>query len=175
MQYEQMVDGAAVVVALIGESNILLVRNMEHPDPKWKLIAETNKPGESILHTLVSGLEEEAGMEKIETKLGSDGKIVSFIDPRIKEVVQLGEPERVNSRIPHFRHFYGVRVADELIHELSGKVHLTEERNGEGKIEGEHLETKEFALVDLDDLGKDLLRQHAELIRSIPGRTRSVV
>jgi hypothetical protein len=174
MQYERVEGGAAVVAALIGEKNGLFIKNLNRPDPKWKLIAETNKPGESILHTLLSGLAEEAGLKDIKTELGQDGKIARFNDPRIKRVVQFGEPEYIRSKVPHYRHFFGVMTTDEVIHGLSGAHHHIEEPDGRGGIETEHIETMEFPLAMLDNI-PNLLRQHAELIRSIPGKVATEV
>ena len=175
MEYERVEGGAAVVIALVGKTKVLLVRSRNHPDPKWKLIAETVKPGESILNTVKYGLEEEAGLENIKTELGLDGKIARFIDPRILKVVRFGEPElMVKAKFKHWRHFFGVLTTDEVIHQLSQADRFTEESDGRGGFEVEALETMEFPLSGLSDM-VGLLRPHAELIRSIPQRTTTEV
>lgn len=174
MQYERVEGGAAVVIALISEAKILLVRSRNHPDPKWKLIAETVKPGESILNTLKYGLEEEAGFKDIKTELGSDGKIERFSDSRILKVVEFGEPEYMRTKVPHYRHFYGVLTTDEVIHQLSGEDHHIEEIDEGGHPEVEDLETMEFPLEMIESV-EGLLRSHAELIRSISGRVQRVI
>jgi|GEM_PF-2938167 len=175
MQYERVEGGHAVVVAPITGSDILLIRNPDRRDWKWKLVAETQKPGESILQTLKSGLEEEIGLKDIKTELGADGKIARFVDPRIKQVVRLGEPEYLeNTRIPHWRHFYGVLLDDSIMSELSGERHTTIENDGRGGTEVEDIHTMKFPLAYLDQI-PNLLRQHEELIRSIPQRTRTII
>lgn len=166
MKYEQVEGGSAAVFALKGETKILLGRNPRRRDPKWKLFAETMKPGESILNTLLAGLTEEAGMTDIKTEMGENGKVARFIDPRIKGVVEFGEREWIAStRIPHWRHFFGVITTDEVINRLSGETHIIEEED-----EVEEIQTMEFPLAMLETLGDSLLRPHAELIRSIPQR-----
>jgi ADP-ribose pyrophosphatase YjhB (NUDIX family) len=170
VRYEQVEGGAVVVIALISKSKILLVKNLDHPEPKWKLIAETVKPGESILNTLKYGLEEEAGLENIKTELGQDGKIAKFTDPRIIKVVEFGEPEYLEKvRVKHYRHFYGVLASDELLNSLTGERRHTEENDGNGGTEVEALETGTFPISMIGDM-PGLLRQHSELIRSIPER-----
>src|SRR5581483_3408137 len=109
------------------------------------------------------------GLRGIKTELGVDGKIARIIDERIEKVAQLGDPEYVRARKPHERFFYGVKVPDELIHELSGQRITIEEEDGQGGIEVEDIETAEFPLAMLDSI-ENLLRPHAEMIRSIPNR-----
>lgn len=169
MQHEQIVGGKCAVIALYGDTKILLIRNPGRPDWKWKLLSETNKPGESMMQTLVSGLDEEAGFKGIKTELGADNKIARITDERIEKVGQLGEPEYIRSRKPHDRYFYGVKVSDKLIHELAGQRITIEEDDGQGGTEVEDIETAAFPLAMLDGI-ENLLRPHAEMIRSIPNR-----
>lgn len=171
MLHERVDGGACVIIALVGEKNILLIKDLSKIDPKWKLIAETVKPGESYLHTVLAGLTEEAGMKDIKTELGPDNKVARFTDPRILGVVQFGEPEYVRSKIPHYRYFYGVFTTDEVISSLSGETHHIEEDDGKGGRAIEHIETMHFPLTALESV-RDLLRPHAELIRSIPNRQK---
>jgi hypothetical protein len=172
MKYERVEGGSAVVVAPLTQKDIMLIRNPGRLDWRWKLVAETQKPGESILQTLKAGLEEEIGLKDIKTELGADGKVARFVDPRIKQVIKFGEPEYIEkTKIPHWRHFYGVVLDDVTMSQLSGERHTIEEDDGKGGIEVEDIQTMKFPLTLLDQI-PNLLRQHEELIRSIPQRER---
>ncbi|MSR70641.1 NUDIX hydrolase [Candidatus Kaiserbacteria bacterium] len=152
--------GSVVVVAVVGQTEILLIRETTKPLPiYWKLVSETVEPGESLLNAVIGGIREEAGFKDIAVEYGPDGKVKKVIDPRIKRVVEFGGREWIKSRYPHWRHFFGILTTDEVIKGLSGKYHKIDE--------SEEINTQVFSLNSLHTL-PDLLRQHAELIRSIP-------
>lgn len=154
--------GAVVVVALLGETEILLIRETTKPRPHlWKLVSETAEPGEPILNTLWGGVREEAGFN-MKARLNERGEVVGIIDPSVVAVKELAPPEWVSGRgvrAPHWRHFWGVLTTDHVIKRLSGK-HLSGDEN-------EEIDTQAFPLASLQTL-PDLLHQHAEMIRNIP-------
>ena len=157
---KHILGGAVVVVAVIGETEILLIRETTKPKPHyWKLISETAEPDEPILNTLWGGVREEAGFE-MKAERDEKGKVVKIVDPHVKAIKELAPPEWVSSgRAPHWRHFWGILTTDHVVTRLSGKHHSGDEN--------EEIDTHAFPLAGLHTL-PDLLRQHVEMIRNIP-------
>ncbi len=157
--------GSVVVVALMGETQILLIKETTKPAPHyWKLIGETVEPGESLLNALIGAVREEAGWNDKNgiPNIGATyegGKVTAVTDPRIKRIVQFGEKERVEARCWHWRHFFGVLTTDDMVKKLAG-AHLSVDAD-------EEIETQMFPLAMLETL-PGLMRKHEELIRSIP-------
>jgi ADP-ribose pyrophosphatase YjhB (NUDIX family) len=147
------------VVAIIGETKILLIKETTKPLPHyWKLVSETLLQDEPILNALNRGVGEEAGLKDLEVR-ELNGQVVEFTDPRLKAVRQLIRSHLVSKPQQHRRHFWGLMTSDEVIMSLSGK-HLT------GDVD-EEIDTMAFDLSDLEGM-MDLLPKHRELIKQIP-------
>ena len=149
--------GAVVVVAIVGKTKILLIKETTKPLPHfWKLVSETVEPGEPILNTLWSGVQEEAGLE-----LGvrrEDGEVVDFVDDRA-DVVEACPPHWVPHKYrPHTRYFYGIITSDAIIQSLSGQ-HLIGDEN-------EKIETQAFDLAELEGM-VDFIPKQRELIEKL--------
>jgi ADP-ribose pyrophosphatase YjhB (NUDIX family) len=149
--------GAAIIVAILGETKILLIRETTKPLPHcWKLVSETLGKDEPILDGLCRGVDEEAGL-RLEVRL-TNGKVFSVTDPRIIVVAELVPSHMVPSEVPHRLHFWGLLTTDEVVMSLSGR-HLEGDTN-------EKIDTMAFNLSELEAMD-DLLPPHRELIRSI--------
>src|SRR3989344_3360054 len=146
--------GAVVVVAILGQTQILLIKETTKPLPHyWKLISETVEPGEPILNAVWGGVREEGGFE-MKAEYDTGGKVIKITDPNVVQVKELNQREWGEGRIPHWRHFWGVVTTDHVISRLSGK-----------RLSGgpdEKIETLSFPLARISSI-PDLLRQHAEM------------
>lgn len=150
--------GAVIVVALIGETKILLIKETTKPLPHYyKLVSETLLDGEPILNALCRGVAEEAGLKELETRMLND-QVVEILDPRLKAVKMLIPSHMLMKPTPHRRHFWGLMATDELIMSLSGQ-HLTGDVN-------EEIDTMAFDLSELEKM-VDLLPKHRELIQNL--------
>ena len=153
--------GAAIVVAILGETKILLIKETSQLLPHyWKLVSETLNTDESVLDGLCRGVDEEAEL-KLET-LRVKGSVVKITDPRIRVVKKLVRSHMVATRIPHRLHFWGLLTTDQVVMSLSGK-HLA---NAENEI----IDTMAFNISELDGM-RDFHPHHRELILSIPKAT----
>ena len=156
-QSKHIVGGAVVVVAILGETKILLIQETTKPKPHyWKLIAETLEPGEPILNALWGGVREEAGLELSVRRL--NGQVVEIADGRLKAAKQLLRSQWVQSHFPHHRHFWGLLTTDEVVQTLSGK-HLQGDKN-------EEIDTMAFDLADLEKM-VDFHPVHRKLIEQL--------
>ena len=148
--------GAVIVVAILGETKILLIQESTKPLPHyWKLVSETLGKDEPVLEGLCRGVYEEAGLQ-LQVRYGVHGTITEVIDPRVQCLKPLVPSHMLPSQIPHRRHFWGILTTDEVVMSLSGK-HLEGDTN-------EQIDTMAF---NLDELGTmvDLLPTHEELIQ----------
>lgn len=154
--------GAVVVVAIIGETKILLIKETTKPEPHyWKFVSERLKNDrfgrlEPILNGLRAGVAEEAGLV-LEARFEND-EVREIIDPRVKAYRQLLRSHVLPHPRPHRRHFWGVCVSDALIEQLSGK-NLTGDVN-------EEIVTQAFSLQELEKM-VDFLPGHRKLLEEL--------
>jgi len=152
--------GAVVVAAIIGETSILLIKEVTKPTPHyWKLVSETVENGEPILDALQRGVAEEAVL-KLEVRL-ANGQVVEIIDKRINVARQLVPSHMLWKPTTHRRHFWGLMTTDEVVQSLSGQK-LTGDKN-------EEIETKAFPLAELGKMAefREFLPHHDKLINMI--------
>jgi hypothetical protein len=145
-----------MVVAIVGETKILLIKETTKPLPHyWKLVSETMEPNEVIARAICRAVEEEAGL-KLDIPPSSGGTTINLAtDARVKGLTQFVPPHMVSGRFPHRRHFWGILTTDKVVMSLSGK-HLTGDSN-------EEIDTMAFNIYELDGM-VDFLPQHRELI-----------
>lgn len=153
--------GAAVLVAVMGETLILLIRETTKPLPHfWKLPGETVEKGEPIINAVLGAVREEACFADLCTGIDPSTKTLKANDPRVHAVKELAPPEWVESRRPHWRHLWGVLTTDEVIKSLSG-------RHFSHPTEKEEIDTGAFPLANFEYI-PNIMRTHVQVIRSIP-------
>lgn len=159
-EQERKPGGAVVIVALIGETKVLLGMEITKPLPHyWKFVGETVLPGESILSALCRGVAEETGL-KLEVRKDGD-QVVEITDKRVIAVGQLLPSEDVASAVPHRRHVWGIKVSDGVIESLSGQ-----------RLQGDPNETIETGVFDRStfDLMPNFHPAHRKLMERIKER-----
>ncbi len=148
---QQVAGGGVVVVVVYSIHHILLIRNILKQNPLWKFVGETLEPGEPLFNALVGGLREEAGLllpavwtGKIVTSVGNDDIVVKEVRPRVL----------LETMKPHWQYFYKVRLPDDQLLALSGKIL-------DADVD-EKFETKAFDLLVPEHM-RDFLPPHKHL------------
>jgi hypothetical protein len=110
-----------MVVALFSANHILMIKEPTKRLPHYyKLLSETFEPNEAALNALWGAIREEAGLE-LEVKRNDLGEVDEITDKRVSVYKQVFEPEWIETRRPHWRHFWAVMTMDEVILSLDDK------------------------------------------------------